>query len=71
MPNGNEVATGSIPVSCPDGLSAMQDPQKSGFFLWKGDGRVSDEDRGAEKVQTEKKEKEKLFCYIWIQRFFE
>ncbi|KAM9334002.1 aryl hydrocarbon receptor-like [Symphorus nematophorus] len=33
MPNGNGVATGDIPVSCPDGLSALQDPQKSGFFL--------------------------------------
>ncbi|XP_070814183.1 aryl hydrocarbon receptor 1b [Chaetodon trifascialis] len=33
MPNGNEVATGNIPVSCPDGLSTLQDPQKSGFFL--------------------------------------
>ncbi|KAM8721919.1 aryl hydrocarbon receptor 1b [Acanthopagrus schlegelii] len=33
MPNGNGVATGDIPVSCPDGLSALQDPPKSGFFL--------------------------------------
>ncbi|KAG8004666.1 hypothetical protein GBF38_009025 [Nibea albiflora] len=33
MPNGNAVVTGNIPVSCPDGLSALQDPQKSGFFL--------------------------------------
>ncbi|XP_070786407.1 aryl hydrocarbon receptor-like [Enoplosus armatus] len=33
MPNGNEVTTGDIPVSCPDGLPALQDPQKSGFFL--------------------------------------
>ncbi|KAE8278448.1 Aryl hydrocarbon receptor [Larimichthys crocea] len=33
MPNGNGVVTGNIPVSCPDGLSALQDPQKSGFFL--------------------------------------
>uniref|UniRef100_A0A3B5B675 Aryl hydrocarbon receptor-like n=1 Tax=Stegastes partitus TaxID=144197 RepID=A0A3B5B675_9TELE len=33
MPNGNAVATGDIPVSCPDGLPALQDPQKSGFFL--------------------------------------
>lgn len=33
MPNGNGVTTGSIPVSCPDGLSALQDPQKSGFLL--------------------------------------
>ncbi|XP_042369369.1 aryl hydrocarbon receptor-like [Plectropomus leopardus] len=29
MPNGNGVATGDIP----DGLPALQDPQKSGFFL--------------------------------------
>ncbi|XP_038571351.1 aryl hydrocarbon receptor-like [Micropterus salmoides] len=33
MPNGNGVAAGDIPVSCTDGLSALQDPQKSGFFL--------------------------------------
>uniref|UniRef100_A0A8C4GF88 Aryl hydrocarbon receptor 1b n=1 Tax=Dicentrarchus labrax TaxID=13489 RepID=A0A8C4GF88_DICLA len=33
MPNGNGVATGEIPVSCPDELPVLQDPQKSGFFL--------------------------------------
>ncbi|XP_069578215.1 aryl hydrocarbon receptor 1b [Brachyistius frenatus] len=33
MPNGNGVATGNIPASCPDGLPNLQDPQKSGFFL--------------------------------------
>ncbi|XP_044044354.1 aryl hydrocarbon receptor-like [Siniperca chuatsi] len=33
MPNGNGVVTGDIPVSCPDGLSVLQDPHKSGFFL--------------------------------------
>ncbi|XP_062236841.1 aryl hydrocarbon receptor-like [Platichthys flesus] len=33
MPNGNGVATEDIPVSCPEGLAALQDPQTSGFFL--------------------------------------
>ncbi|XP_067439745.1 aryl hydrocarbon receptor-like [Thunnus thynnus] len=33
MSNGDGVATGDIPVSCSDGLPALQDPQKSGFFL--------------------------------------
>uniref|UniRef100_UPI0037E7D692 aryl hydrocarbon receptor 1b n=1 Tax=Semicossyphus pulcher TaxID=241346 RepID=UPI0037E7D692 len=33
MPNGNGVAPSDIPVSRPDGLPALQDPQKSGFFL--------------------------------------
>ncbi|XP_040888178.1 aryl hydrocarbon receptor 1b [Toxotes jaculatrix] len=33
MPSGNGVATDEIPVSCPEGLPALQDPQKSGFFL--------------------------------------
>ncbi|XP_060923290.1 aryl hydrocarbon receptor-like [Limanda limanda] len=33
MPNGNGVATDDIPLSCPEGLAALQDPQKSGFFL--------------------------------------
>ncbi|XP_039998242.1 aryl hydrocarbon receptor-like isoform X1 [Xiphias gladius] len=36
MPNGNGVATDDIPVSCPEGLPALQDPQKSGFFPLKG-----------------------------------
>lgn len=55
MPNGNGVAAGDIPVSCTDGLSALQDPQKSGFFLWKDDGRVSKEAGREEKVQKEKR----------------
>ncbi|KAF7649036.1 hypothetical protein LDENG_00148170 [Lucifuga dentata] len=33
MPNGNAAVTGSIPVSCPNMLPALQDPHKSGFFL--------------------------------------
>ncbi|XP_039907307.1 aryl hydrocarbon receptor 1b isoform X2 [Simochromis diagramma] len=33
MSNGNAVATGDIPVPCPDELPALQDSQKSGFFL--------------------------------------
>uniref|UniRef100_A0A3Q0SI60 Aryl hydrocarbon receptor n=1 Tax=Amphilophus citrinellus TaxID=61819 RepID=A0A3Q0SI60_AMPCI len=33
MPSGNGVATGDIPVPCPDGLPALQDSQKSGFFF--------------------------------------
>ncbi|KAF0045804.1 hypothetical protein F2P81_002333 [Scophthalmus maximus] len=33
MPNGNGVAQDDLPVSCPEGLAALQDPQKSGFFL--------------------------------------
>ncbi|XP_034534035.1 aryl hydrocarbon receptor 1b [Notolabrus celidotus] len=33
MPNGNEVVPGNIPVSCPEGLPTLQDPQKSGFLL--------------------------------------
>uniref|UniRef100_A0A669C885 Aryl hydrocarbon receptor n=1 Tax=Oreochromis niloticus TaxID=8128 RepID=A0A669C885_ORENI len=33
MSNGNAVATGDIPVPCPDGLPTLQDSQKSGFFL--------------------------------------
>ncbi|XP_069376969.1 aryl hydrocarbon receptor-like isoform X2 [Paralichthys olivaceus] len=33
MPNGNGVATDDISVSCPEGLAALQDPQKSGFLL--------------------------------------
>ncbi|XP_035005811.1 aryl hydrocarbon receptor isoform X1 [Hippoglossus stenolepis] len=33
MPNGNGGAPDDIPVSCPEGLAALQDPQKSGFFL--------------------------------------
>ncbi|KAM7375493.1 hypothetical protein PAMA_014554 [Pampus argenteus] len=32
MPNRHE-ETGDVPVSCPDALPALQDPQKSGFFL--------------------------------------
>ncbi len=53
MPNGNGVTTGNIPVSCPDGLSALQDPHKSGFLLWTGDSRVSEEARTEEKIQKE------------------
>ncbi|KAM9836112.1 aryl hydrocarbon receptor-like [Aulostomus maculatus] len=33
MPSGNGVAAGDIPVSCPDGHPALQDSQRSGFFL--------------------------------------
>ncbi|GAA6224600.1 aryl hydrocarbon receptor-like [Lates japonicus] len=33
MPNGNGLATDDVPVSRPEGLPALQDPQKSGFFL--------------------------------------
>ncbi|KAG7503891.1 hypothetical protein JOB18_046764 [Solea senegalensis] len=33
MPSGNAAATDDIPVSCPEGLAARQDPQKSEFFL--------------------------------------
>uniref|UniRef100_UPI003AAD6D07 aryl hydrocarbon receptor-like n=1 Tax=Centroberyx gerrardi TaxID=166262 RepID=UPI003AAD6D07 len=33
MPNGNGVASGDTPASCPDGLAALQDSQKTGFFL--------------------------------------
>nr|XP_046238529.1 aryl hydrocarbon receptor-like [Scatophagus argus] len=33
MPNGNGGAAGDIPISCPDGLSTLQDPQTPGFFL--------------------------------------
>ncbi|XP_070711527.1 aryl hydrocarbon receptor 1b [Pempheris klunzingeri] len=33
MPNGTGVAAGSVPASCPEGLPALQDPHKSGFFL--------------------------------------
>ncbi|XP_034035029.1 aryl hydrocarbon receptor 1b [Thalassophryne amazonica] len=31
--NGNAVNSGDIPVSHPDGLSGLQEPEKSGFFL--------------------------------------
>ncbi|XP_047432273.1 aryl hydrocarbon receptor 1b [Mugil cephalus] len=33
MPNGNGVMSGDAPVSCPNGLPALQDPHKSGFYL--------------------------------------
>ncbi|XP_022616093.1 aryl hydrocarbon receptor-like [Seriola dumerili] len=33
MPNGNGVVTDNIPHSAPEGLPALQDPPKSGFFL--------------------------------------
>ncbi|KAM4601675.1 aryl hydrocarbon receptor-like [Polymixia lowei] len=33
MPNGNGMTTSDSPVSLPDGLPALQDPQKTGFYL--------------------------------------
>ncbi|XP_068165423.1 aryl hydrocarbon receptor-like [Antennarius striatus] len=33
IPNGNAVAPEDVPLSCPDGLPARQDPQKSGFLV--------------------------------------
>ncbi|XP_071320934.1 aryl hydrocarbon receptor 1b isoform X2 [Trachinotus anak] len=33
VPNGNGVVTSDIPISGPEGLPALQDPPKSGFFL--------------------------------------
>ncbi|XP_056156914.1 aryl hydrocarbon receptor 1b [Lampris incognitus] len=33
MPNGNGMATDDFPISCPEGLPALQDPQETGFYL--------------------------------------